>query len=133
MHPSNHVFKDDDAQILKLMEDLIHEKNEDLPDYLEIMRCNLIKIIILTLLGISREMHFSLPYLSAKFNSDMGISFMEYLQKVRIEQSCRLLANTKLRIPEVAALAGYNNINSFNRAFKKIMHITPRDFRKQNT
>ncbi len=85
-----------------------------------------------SLSDISRELNFSLPYTCKKFKNDVGISFIEYLQKKRIEQSCRLILNTDKKISEIAELVGYQDTKFFNRVFKKHLRITPREFKSMH-
>lgn len=80
---------------------------------------------------ISKEVNFTTAYLSSKFKAEMGMTFLEYLKKLRIEESCRLLANTDKKIIEIAYLSGYSDIKFFNKIFKKHLGITPREFRKR--
>lgn len=80
--------------------------------------------------SISKEVNFSISYLSRKFKENMGISFTEYVQKLRIDQSMCLLGNTDKRITEVAELCGYSDMKFFNSIFKKNVGMTPRAFRQ---
>lgn len=82
------------------------------------------------LANISKQLNFSSSYLSRKFKDNMGITFSAYMQKKRIEYSCRMLAATKKTITEIAQLAGYSDIKFFNSVFKKNMGMTPREFRR---
>lgn len=82
------------------------------------------------LTGISEQLNFSTAYLSRKFKSDTGMTFSAYIQKIRIEQICRLLANTNKKITEIAYLSGYSDMKFFNSLFKKHLGVTPREFRK---
>lgn len=84
-----------------------------------------------TLTDISKTLNFSLPYLSKSFRDKMnGMKFNEYLQRTRIMQSCRLLANTDKKIAEIAELVGYEDVKFFGTVFKKHMGITPSNFRR---
>lgn len=85
----------------------------------------------ITLSDISKRLNFSLPYMCKRFKSDTGMSFNEYLQKKRIEQSCRLISNTDKKISEIAELVGYGDIKFFNQIFKKHLKMTPREFKKR--
>jgi YesN/AraC family two-component response regulator len=58
------------------------------------------------------------------------MSFSRYLQRIRVEQSCRLLENTDLRISEIAPKVGYDNVKFFNQIFKNTLGISPRQFRQ---
>ncbi len=84
------------------------------------------------LTSLSKMLNFSPSYLSRKFSSDTGTSFSKYIQKMRIEQSCRLLANTDKKISEIAALSGYSDMKFYNEIFKKTLGITPREFRNMH-
>lgn len=84
----------------------------------------------ITLKDIANDLNFSVPYLSTVFKLDTGMGFNKYLQKTRIEESCRLLANTDFKVIEIAEAVGYNDISAFNTVFKNHLGITPRDFRK---
>ena len=80
--------------------------------------------------AISEETFFSISYLSRKFKDNVGITFTEYLRKLRIEKSMSLLANTDKKIIEVAGLCGYSDMKSFNSVFKKMLGVTPQKFRQ---
>ncbi len=84
----------------------------------------------ITLSEISKELNYSIPYISLRFKKDTGYSFTEYLQKHRIENSLRLLSNSNMKIIDVAYSVGYNDVNFFGHIFKKYMDITPSQFRK---
>lgn len=82
--------------------------------------------------SLSRELKFSTPYLSRRFKEGTGIVFSEYLRKVRIRESLRLLANTDKKIADVAESVGYNDVKFFYSVFKKFVKMTPGEFKKQS-
>ena len=84
----------------------------------------------LRLSRLAERYHYSLSGLSKKFTDEAGMGFSQYLQRIRIEQSCRLLESTELRISEVAARVGYTNVKFFNQIFKEALGTTPREYRK---
>ncbi len=84
----------------------------------------------ISLSKLARELNFSLPYLSRLFHTQMGIRFQQYLQKTRIEHSCRLLAETRLPITQIAQNVGYSDTKHFGKLFREIVHMSPREFRK---
>lgn len=160
---ANIIFHDNTGEIGNLLDKMLLEYQNKCSGYLEILRCSLIEIIILTMrkldversfeLGdatcdqikhyvdenymknislsdISHEMNFSLPYLSRLFSAKAGICFSDYLQNVRIEQSLKILANTNVKLFEVAQLVGYNDIKFFTKVFKKKMNMTPGKYRQ---
>ncbi len=84
----------------------------------------------LRLSDVAEKYNYSVSYLSRKFTEEIGMGFSEYVQKIRIEQSCRLLENTQLHVSEIARQVGYENLKFFNRVFKAVLGTTPREFRK---
>ncbi|WP_052712268.1 helix-turn-helix domain-containing protein [Domibacillus indicus] len=71
------------------------------------------------------------PYsLSKAFKQVAGINFIDYLTDLRMEKAKELLANTDMKINDVAESVGYRH-SYFNRIFKKQMGIPPSQFRKQ--
>ena len=63
------------------------------------------------------------------FKLQMGRTYMEYLTEWRIGRACRLLAEMDLNIINVAQQSGYSNLSNFNRRFKQIKAMTPREYR----
>ena len=68
-------------------------------------------------------------YLSRCFKECIGISFIEYVGRYRINESRRLLSETSLSVLGVAYECGFNSLRSFNRAFKAVNGITPTEYR----
>ena len=75
---------------------------------------------------------YSLSYISKKFKSETNMSFSNFLQITRIEESCRLLCNTNKKIDEISKLVGYSDIRHFRKLFFKYKGMTPLEFRKFN-
>ena len=60
------------------------------------------------------------------------MNFSEYLQKVRVTNSCVLLCDTELPVEEICRLVGYSNTAFFHRIFRQIVGLTPLEYRKLN-
>lgn len=60
-------------------------------------------------------------------------TFSDFVNEVRIGFACQLLQHSDIPITQVAFESGYSNISYFNRSFKKIHRMTPKDFRKNTT
>jgi YesN/AraC family two-component response regulator len=58
-------------------------------------------------------------------------TFSDFLNEVRIGFACKLLQQSDLPVTQVGYESGYGNISYFNRTFKKIHGITPRDYRQK--
>jgi len=82
-----------------------------------------------TLSALAEELHFSVSYLSNRFREETGTTYTAFLQQVRMENACRLLANTDRSVGEVAALCGYQDIKSFYAVFRQHMGVPPGQFR----
>ncbi|WP_421828510.1 AraC family transcriptional regulator [Larkinella sp.] len=64
------------------------------------------------------------------FKEHYRVSFVEYLNTVRIGYACKLISEKDLNIVEAAGESGFNNLANFNRQFKKIKNMTPSEYRK---
>lgn len=58
-------------------------------------------------------------------------TFSRFLNEVRVAQACKLLKNSSLNISQICYESGFNNVSNFNRQFKKIMEMTPKDYLKK--
>lgn len=83
-----------------------------------------------TVSQLAQAQGYSPAWLSRKFSGETGMGFSEYLQRIRIGQSCALLAQTDLSIPEIAAQVGYADQKYFNRVFRKLLNMSPREYRR---
>ncbi|HLL44311.1 MAG TPA: AraC family transcriptional regulator [Segetibacter sp.] len=65
------------------------------------------------------------------FKATYRMTFKDYLLKIRIGYACRLLIENNKSISEIAYKSGFENISNFNRQFKKIKKLTPKEYRSQ--
>ena len=86
----------------------------------------------ITLAEIARASHLSASRLAHIFKEQMGITLIDYLTSVRIEQAKELLLATDQSCTEICFQVGYNNQSYFTRTFKSVVGMTPRRFRIQN-
>ncbi len=76
------------------------------------------------------EVVFVTPtYLSKLFYKKTGQHFNQYLTDYRIQRSCEFLKDMSLKIYEIAALVGYDNVKHFGKVFKEKKGITPKEYR----
>lgn len=83
----------------------------------------------LTLNNLAAHLEISASYLSAIFKSYTDRSPIDYFIDMRIEQACKYLKLSELRIYEVAKKVGYNDPYYFSRQFKKTTGYSPREYR----
>ncbi len=66
------------------------------------------------------------------FKSLTNRTFSDFLNEVRIAFASKLLLQSDLPVTQIALECGYSNISYFNRCFKKINKISPKDYRNSN-
>nr|WP_145156556.1 helix-turn-helix domain-containing protein [Paenibacillus terrae] len=78
---------------------------------------------------------FDLPSktLSKLFKEETGQKFVDYLIELRIGRARTLLENTDHAVQEIAEEVGYLNVISFGRMFKKIVGLSPGEYREHIT
>jgi YesN/AraC family two-component response regulator len=74
-------------------------------------------------------MHVSTFYFCKVFKKGAGVTFTDYLGRVRVEKAKNLLLNRHLRISEIAYAVGFQSLTHFNRVFRKITGQAPTVFR----
>ena len=85
-----------------------------------------------TLTEAAKHFSFSYSYFSKKFLTAFGIPFKNYLTKIRVNESMKLLSDSKLSIAEIAVTVGFSSSSHFIESFRKQKAMTPAKFR-QNT
>lgn len=85
----------------------------------------------LSLQDLCRHVLMSTSHFSLVFKQMTGVTFIEYLTRVRIERAKELLLTTSLKFYEIASKVGYADPNYFSLLFKKHTGKTPREFRER--
>lgn len=71
------------------------------------------------------------PYFCRLFKKETDMTFLNYLNHLRIERARILLRDTQVNALDVCYQVGFNNYPNFNRQFKKRTGLSPTQFRKQ--
>ena len=79
---------------------------------------------------VAANSNVSAAYLSRLFREEMNVGFNEYLTKIRLEESEKLLADTNMSVREIAAAVGYPDEKYYSRLFKKNTGIRPTEYRR---
>lgn len=82
----------------------------------------------ISLNDVAENVHLSPAYFSGLFHQFVGISFIHYLQIIRIDEAIRLLESSNYKIIDAALDTGFSNIRSFNRVFRKLTEQSPTSF-----
>lgn len=85
----------------------------------------------LTLSEIVRRSAMSKTCFCTIFNSIVGMSFKEYLNRCRIEKAAELIASGE-KVSAAAGCCGFSEFSTFYRNFKKYMGVSPSEFKKKN-
>lgn len=78
-----------------------------------------------------RALHLSESSAYRLFDKHYGCSFSEHLKQYRIGKACEKLTRTDLPIQLIAEQTGFQNLSNFNRHFKSLKQMTPKQFRIQ--
>lgn len=80
--------------------------------------------------SVAKELKYDYTYLSKLFKATTGCTFNEHVNRIRIDRVCYMLNESDIDITSVAIAVGYTSLRTFNREFKKIIGITPTQYRK---
>ncbi len=86
----------------------------------------------LTLEDIARQAYLSVSRLSHLFKEQMGVTVVDYLTNIRINQAKQRLITSDSTCTQICFEVGYNNQSYFTRVFKQVVGMTPRQFRMEN-
>ncbi|HEX9904787.1 MAG TPA: AraC family transcriptional regulator [Propylenella sp.] len=64
------------------------------------------------------------------FRRHTRLTVTDYIAQLRVGQACALLVNTRRPIAHIADEVGYENLANFNRRFRALKGMTPREFRR---
>ena len=75
---------------------------------------------------------FSASAFSRAFQRQTGVTFVRYVNSMRINRACELLVSGKRRITDICYEVGFNNLSNFIREFFALKSLTPRAFRSHH-
>jgi len=79
----------------------------------------------------ARAVNASTRHFCKIFKEATGLTFTDYLARIRVEKAKNLLQNPYLRVSEIAFETGFDSISQFNRSFKRITGVAPTQFRSE--
>lgn len=81
--------------------------------------------------ALAERFGLSAPMLSTEFNRITGTTLATYINRLRIEDAKRLLAETALPVGHIALDVGFESITHFNDVFREITGTRPTEYRKR--
>ena len=156
---ADRVLHDVDGSVRRIIKSMEREYAEHRTGYMEMLRCYLTQVLVyavrasetsfpheavtkimehlkshyskaLSLEELSRLVDYTPQYLSSLFSNEVGMSIQEFLQRLRVEEACKLLTNTTLSMAEIAAAVGYQDTRHFSKIFRRYQTISPKEYRK---
>ncbi|MDY3276311.1 MAG: 2-isopropylmalate synthase [Agathobacter sp.] len=82
-----------------------------------------------TLESMAEQFHLSEPYISKYIKDKSSKTFGEHVAHIRMKRAKTLLKNGNMTVENIAYAVGYQNVEHFNRTFKKIFDMTPIQYR----
>ena len=98
---------------------------------IEIMNYVQANYIDITLDDLAENFFLSKPYLSKYIKEKSGMTFGDLVKKIRMKKAKALLKSSNMTVENIAMSVGYQNVEHFNRLFKKAYNMTPMQFRNQ--
>lgn len=86
----------------------------------------------ISLESLAEHVGCSPTYLSKLFKAHAGTSVVIYVNNLRINHTKQLLLTTQMTLPEISLFVGFNHQQSFIRSFKKLVGMTPSEYRAVN-
>ena len=87
----------------------------------------------LSLDEVAEHVYLSKSYFCRIIKDELGCTFTEYVNRLRVERSKLLLTGTGMPIAEIACAVGFDDQSYFNRIFKKQTGVAPGSYRKKGS
>ena len=84
-----------------------------------------------TLEDLSEKFFLSKPYLSKYIKEKSGMTFGDILKQIRMKKARAMLRSGNATVESIVEMVGYQNVEHFNRVFKKMYHTTPVQYRNK--
>ncbi len=85
----------------------------------------------LSIKDISEHVFLSSSYICTIFKNETGLTLNQYLTDFRIDKAKKLLTDPRYKITDISARVGYSDGNYFGKTFKKLVGMSPSEYREQ--
>ena len=79
---------------------------------------------------VAARVNMSESSFSRYFSKATDSSFTAFVNRVRVHKACELLMHSENQISSICYAVGFNNVANFNRRFREVKGVTPREFRR---
>ena len=83
----------------------------------------------ITLTSLSGMFHVESSYFSRMFRKETGKNLMVYLCEKRMNKAIEYMKKSDRNLTEIAFMVGYDDYTYFNKVFKKVKGMSPREYR----
>jgi AraC-like DNA-binding protein len=134
--PNNHVF----IYVTDILSLLNDNKNSERPEQIRSAYTSFTPILsyihqnynkISTIEEIADQFYISKFRLCHLFKEATGLTLIQYITKIKIQNACNMLVNTDLSILDIGTACGFNSSMYFCKIFKQSLSLTPSEFRKK--
>ncbi|WP_179215568.1 AraC family transcriptional regulator [Paenibacillus sp. MY03] len=87
----------------------------------------------LSLTRVAEELGIKEKYVSQLFKEQLGESFTQHLERLRMDEARALLGDPEVPVQDISRLCGYATPNTFYKAFKRYYGVSPTVYRQQST
>jgi two-component system, response regulator YesN len=125
------LWQEEFTQLMLTCSDLLAERSSKSSNIQEI--ANYIQAHYqadISLQDIADRYSLSREYISRKFKQEMNENISDFIGRIRIEKAKLLLLNPQLRIAQIAEMIGYQDEKYFSKVFKKLVGVSPNQYRK---
>ena len=102
--------------------------SENMQKILDYMNRNYADEITLHILA--KEFYLHPSYISNMIKKNLGVSFVKYLNRLRIQKSLKLLLTTDYKIEDISAMCGFNSSSHYCKTFASFLSVSPMQYRK---
>lgn len=81
---------------------------------------------------IAQQFYISKYYLCHLFKETTGLTLIQYINNIKIQNACHMLTHTNLTISQIGELCGFSSTMYFCKCFKQTIHMTPKEFRNHH-
>lgn len=84
-----------------------------------------------TLQDVANALNYSISFLNKRFKNQTGVTYIEYLNRYRIQKALELMKDGKMPLQEVSWQCGIGDYKYFNSVFRKYLGCSPKEYMKQ--
>ena len=103
----------------------ISDSMREIIDYINVNFSNEITLNIL-----AKEFYLHPSYISNMIKKNLGVTFVDYLNRIRVQKSVKLLLTTDYKIEDISAICGFNSSSRYCKTFASYFSISPTKYRK---